>query len=75
MYATDLWAQHAAGDDWSWWLALGALELASLQVETDLNGLDLGSTTKDEWVRMNLDTGAAVNVFPRSFSLEGRVGN
>ena len=40
-----------------------------------MGGLDLGATTEEDWVRMNLDTGAAVNVFPRSFAPEGCVGN
>ena len=39
-----------------------------------LGGLDLGATSRPkrfEWVKMNLDTGAAVNTFPLNFGPEG----
>ena len=39
-----------------------------------LGGLDLGATScpkRFEWVKMNLDTGAAVNTFPLNFGPEG----
>ena len=36
-------------------------------------GLDVSATSpkRFEWVRMNLDTGAAVNTFPSNFGPEG----
>ena len=39
-----------------------------------LGGLDLGATSSPkrfEWVKMNLDTGAAVNTFPLNFGPDG----
>ena len=39
-----------------------------------LGGLDLGATSSPkrfEWVKTNLDTGAAVNTFPLNFGPEG----
>ena len=39
-----------------------------------LGGLDVSATSNPkrlEWVKMNLDTGAAVNTFPLNFGPEG----
>ena len=69
LHEMDPWAQGASGDDWwTGWNGLGALERASLQAEADLGVLEMCTATTEDWVRLNLDTGAAVNVFPMSFA-------
>ena len=44
------------------------------QAHFHLGGLDVTATSRPkrfEWVKMNLDTGAAVNTFPMNFGPEG----
>ena len=72
----DAWSFDEGNDDWS---SVGWHEAWEQSYDTSassfsLGGLDLGATScpkRFEWVKMNLDTGAAVNTFPLNFGPEG----
>ena len=72
----DCWSIDEWNDDWS---SVGWHEGWEQTYDTSassfsLGGLDLGATSSPkqfEWVKMNLDTGAAVNTFPVNFGPEG----
>ena len=72
----DHWSFDAWNDDWSsvgWhegWEQTSNTSASSFS----LGGLDLGATSSTklfEWVKMNLDTGAAVNTFPVNVGPDG----
>ena len=72
----DSWIHDEWNDDWSsfrWhegWEQTRDTSASSFP----LGGLDLGATSGPkwfEWVKMNLDTGAAVNTFPLNFGPDG----
>ena len=71
----DGWSFDEWNDDWS---SVGWHEGWEQTYDTSassfsLGGLDLGATSSPkrfEWVKMNLDTGAAVNTFPLNFGPE-----
>ena len=70
------WSFHEWNDDWS---SVGWHEGWEQTYDTSassfsLGALDLGATSSPkrfEWVKMNLDTGAAVNTFPLNFGPDG----
>ena len=72
----DGWSLDEWNDDWS---SVGWHEGWEQSYDTSassfsLGGLDVSATSwpkRFEWVKMNLDTGAAVNTFPLNFGPEG----
>ena len=72
----DRWSFDGWNDDWS---SVGWHEGWEQTYDTSassfsLGGLDLGATSSPkrfEWVKIKLDTGAAVNTFPLNFGPEG----
>ena len=70
----DGWSFDGWNDDWS---SVGWHEGWEQTYDTSasvfsLGGLDVTSSPKRfEWVKMNLETGAAVNTFPLNFGSEG----
>ena len=82
----DGWVGHDWNDGWSFgewnddWSSVGWHEGWEQTYDTSassfsLGGLDVsatGSPKRFEWVKMNLDTGTAVNTFPVNFSPEGK---
>ena len=72
----DGWSFDEWNDDWS---SAGRHEGREQTYDNSassfsLGGLDLGATSSQkrfEWVKMNLDTGAAVNTFPLNFGPDG----
>ena len=81
----DGWNPDECNDGWSFdewndeWSSVGWHEGWEQTYDTSasscsLGGLDLGATSSSkrfEWVKMNLDTGAAVNTFPLNFGPDG----
>ena len=74
------WNDGLNGDEWNDdWSSVGLHEGWEQTYDTSassfsLGGLDLCTTSSPkrfEWVKMNLDTGAAVNTFPLNFGPEG----
>ena len=61
----DGWSFYEWNDDWS---SVGWYEGWEQMYDTCASSLSLESS---EWVKMNLDTGAAVNTFPLNFGPEG----
>ena len=72
----DGWSLYEWNDDWS---SVGRHEGCEQTYDTSISSFSLGSfdfgamcsPKRFEWVKMNLDTGAAVNTFPLIFSPEG----
>ena len=70
------WIHDGWNDDWS---SVGWHEGCEQTYDNpassfSLGGVDLGATSSPkrfEWVKMNLDTGAAVNTFPSNFGPDG----
>ena len=75
-WCDDAWSDDEWKDDWS---SVGWHEGWEQMYDTSANScalgsLDLGATRSPkrfEWVKMNLDTGAAVNTFPLNSSPDG----
>ena len=73
----DGWRYDEWNDDWS---SVGWHEGWEQTYDTSVSSFSLGSfdfgaqssPKRFEWVKMNLDTGAAVNAFPLNFSPEGK---
>ena len=74
------WNDEWSFDEWNDdWIGVGWREDCEQTYDTSVSSfsllcLDLGATSSPErfeWVKMNLDTGAAVNTFPLNFSPEG----
>ena len=78
----DGWRHDEWNDGWSYdvdWSSVGWHEGCKQTRDTStssfsLGGVDLGATRSPKrftWLKMNLDTGAAVNTFPLNFGPEG----
>ena len=72
----DGWSCDEWNDDWSLagWHEGWEQTYDNSASSFSLGGFDLGATSSPkrfEWLKMNLDTGAAVNTFPLNFAPEG----
>ena len=73
---TDGWSYDEWDDDWSsvGWHEGWEQTCDTSAISFSLGGLDVSATSSPkrfDWVKMNLDTGAAVNTFPLDFGPEG----